>query len=656
MKTLVIFVSIIMLISITEVAAQGPVVYYRMEEGSGTILTDSSGNGFNGKIIGGTSWLAGPKGLSMSYSGSSQWDTVPHNASLNITSAITIALWASPARIGTQDLVKKAKHGSINGYEFTLATTSGSPAPNRPFVRFNQPSSGDDYRLSARFASVYPIDGTWVHYTATYDGDTIKFYINGVLDTLKYAKVTIGTNNIPLSIGAEWDGNSSRIYQGRLDEVRIYNRALNAAEVYSIAQVTRAWTGTTSTFWNVGSNWNPQGVPTNATDVIINSSVNPITLTANSTCRSLVVNSGATLALGNFDLTISGNATINGNITFGTGRINLAGQLTRNITGAGIKYLLSSKNYIEVPLTKIASVSSITIQPFANSYPPSTPGSYDSTKGVKRFYTISNVTGTGLVNLTLDYLAGEKGSNFQDPTNGSLWQYKNSGPWLNKGGIGAANYITAYGLDPAELNGEYTIAKGDAALPVQLALFIGNFVGDNVRLEWQTVSEVNNFGFNVQRYNSSSKNYETIGFVVGMGTTFETQNYSFLDENVTGNVEYHLEQIDNNGLKNYFGPIVLNPNSAGDDPVPSVFKLNQNYPNPFNPRTHIKFSVDKVGHASVIIYNIFGQQIARVFDGTAQPGFAYKIDVDASRWSSGIYYYRLATSSRSEIMKMVLIK
>jgi hypothetical protein len=193
-----------------------------------------------------------------------------------------------------------------------------------------------------------------------------------------------------------------------------------------------------------------------------------------------------------------------------------------------------------------------------------------------------------------------------------------------------------------------------AALPVQLASFVGSFVGNGkAKLEWQTISEINNYGFNVQRYNSITKSYETIGFVAGKGIP---NNYSYIDENVSGSLEYRLEQIDNNGLKSYFGPIMLSPNNVKGEVVPAVFKLNQNYPNPFNPSTKISFSLANAGYTTLKVYNVIGKEVAMLFSGNAEASRMYNVDFDGSQLPSGLYFYKLQSGNSVEVRKLTLVK
>jgi uncharacterized protein (TIGR03790 family) len=195
-------------------------------------------------------------------------------------------------------------------------------------------------------------------------------------------------------------------------------------------------------------------------------------------------------------------------------------------------------------------------------------------------------------------------------------------------------------------------------LPIQLSSFIGKSVnGKDIQLEWITVSEVNNYGFNIQRFNEVSKVYETIGFVAGRGTTLETHTYEYLDENVEpGETLYRLEQLDNNGLITYYAPITISPNSVKDiDKYSHGYKLYQNYPNPFNPATEIKYFLPQTEKVSLIIYNSVGQEVAELINSQKDAG-QYSVPFDGSNLSSGIYFSVLKTENCLITNKMILIK
>jgi hypothetical protein len=215
----------------TPTATPDLVGYWPMEEGSGTSILDGSGQGNNGTLPVSGTWVTGKRGTyALRVDGSTQYALVPDVPSLDLTSAITIAAWIKPEQAATQDLVKKATNGGINGYELALSSP-GASASQKVFIRFNQVTSGDTYRVNS--TTVYPADGTmWMHAAATYDGATIRLYINGVEEGALAANITIATNNLALGIGAQSDGQ--RKYKGAADDVRIYGRALSAAEILNL--------------------------------------------------------------------------------------------------------------------------------------------------------------------------------------------------------------------------------------------------------------------------------------------------------------------------------------------------------------------------------------------------------------------------------------
>jgi uncharacterized repeat protein (TIGR01451 family) len=205
------------------------VAHFEMEEGSGSALMDSSVYLNDGTLAGSPAWVTGVRGLALDLDGTSDYALVTDDSSLDITGAITLAAWVKPGRVGTQDVIRKAINGSIDGYELTLA------AGGTAFVRLNQKTSGEIYRVDS--ASSYPSDGTtWAHIAATYDGTTIRFYYNGNLENSKPGPASVTANATPLTIGATLNGSTpSRWFEGRMDEVRVYNRALSAAEIRCLA-------------------------------------------------------------------------------------------------------------------------------------------------------------------------------------------------------------------------------------------------------------------------------------------------------------------------------------------------------------------------------------------------------------------------------------
>ncbi|MDH3252996.1 MAG: T9SS type A sorting domain-containing protein, partial [Ignavibacteria bacterium] len=227
--------------------------------------------------------------------------------------------------------------------------------------------------------------------------------------------------------------------------------------------------------------------------------------------------------------------------------------------------------------------------------------------------------------------------------------------------VTAIGTLTPTDLSPTLVNGG--TFNGNSALPIQLGGFSAPFVSiDCVRLEWFTLSETNNYGFEIQKSVDGFSSYDVIGFVAGHGTTVLPQQYAFTDSAVVpGAAYYRLKQIDLDGVNHSFSDVVMVtvPTPTGvetDASSPLEFVLHQNYPNPFNPSTEIAFSVSSSGRASLHVYTITGQQVATLFDGTATAGITYRVHFDAAHLSTGIYFYRLQTQGSSEVKRMMLAK
>lgn len=89
--------------------------------------------------------------------------------------------------------------------------------------------------------------------------------------------------------------------------------------------------------------------------------------------------------------------------------------------------------------------------------------------------------------------------------------------------------------------------------------------------------------------------------------------------------------------------------------VPVVYQLHQNFPNPFNPVTKIKFDLPQQSNVNIRVYDIIGNEVARVYNGELTAGF-YEVDWNASDFASGVYFYRIDAGDYSSVKRMVLVK
>jgi|GEM_PF-5873482 len=218
--------------------------------------------------------------------------------------------------------------------------------------------------------------------------------------------------------------------------------------------------------------------------------------------------------------------------------------------------------------------------------------------------------------------------------------------------IGVASQYASSGVGGYQVLPRYTtdfLAPG--TLPVELSTFTAVVNMKSVTLNWQTATETNNSGFDVER-SSDGVNFAKIAFVKGKGNSTENTSYSFIDQSLRpGSYSYRLKQIDYSGKFEYSNAVEAQIISA-----PTTFTLSQNYPNPFNPSTVINFSVDKQGLTSLKVYNVLGQEVSILFNSIAAQGQVYTVNFDASKLSSGIYFYQLQQGNLVQIHKMMLMK
>jgi hypothetical protein len=239
-----------------------------------------------------------------------------------------------------------------------------------------------------------------------------------------------------------------------------------------------------------------------------------------------------------------------------------------------------------------------------------------------------------------------------NPANNKLYWTDISTGEIKRADIDGTNVITLF----SSISYPQGIAiNWDSALPVELASFISTVDMNKVFLNWQTVSEVNNSGFDIERKSAEGTEWTKVGNVTGSGTVSEPVNYSFTDQNLnTGAYNYRLKQIDYNGNFEYFS--LSNEVIIG---IPEKFTLSQNYPNPFNPVTRIGFNLPGDGSVDLRIYDINGREVIKLLSGEMTGGYQY-IDFNAPDLSSGVYFYRMIFNSSTNVFtdtkKLMLMK
>lgn len=197
-------------------------------------------------------------------------------------------------------------------------------------------------------------------------------------------------------------------------------------------------------------------------------------------------------------------------------------------------------------------------------------------------------------------------------------------------------------------------------LPVTLGSFSLNKLGRTAVLNWSTLNEINNAGFEIERTefgSSTSAEWHKAGFVHGSGTVNETRNYEYQDNRLkAGMYKYRLKQVDYNGNFEYFYPANTESVTIAE---PFEFSLSQNYPNPSNPLSRIDYALPFAGHVNLTVFDVTGKVVKELVNGYQNSDF-HTVLFDGSSISSGIYFYRITLTTDnaaiSRTMKMVLVK
>ncbi|MDI2128180.1 LamG-like jellyroll fold domain-containing protein [Yinghuangia seranimata] len=202
-----------------EVAAPtGLVAAYGFNEGAGATANDASGKGNTGTAAN-TAWTAGKYGQALSFNGTSSWVTVPNSSTLAMTNKLTLEAWVRPATVsGWRNVILKQR--GTDGLSYGLYASGDDRAAGYVRIGATDESIGATANL--------PVN-TWSHIAVTYDGATLRFYVNGtqVASRAQTGNITGGTDVLRIGGNSVW----GEYFSGLIDEVRIYNRTLTQAEV-----------------------------------------------------------------------------------------------------------------------------------------------------------------------------------------------------------------------------------------------------------------------------------------------------------------------------------------------------------------------------------------------------------------------------------------
>jgi hypothetical protein len=197
-------------------------------------------------------------------------------------------------------------------------------------------------------------------------------------------------------------------------------------------------------------------------------------------------------------------------------------------------------------------------------------------------------------------------------------------------------------IDPNFNTAAYTI---EAPPAVEMSYFIATLNGSTVTLEWETLSENNNLGWNIEESAKNTSKFKTIGFVSSVGPSVYTFDTNL---NKYGKYYYRLEQISSDGSSSYSENVFVDYKRTRRNKI-SV------YPSPFNPTTTVTVHMDNLAPVTINVYNVLGQLVTTLFNGIANSE-EMKFTFGGQSLSSGTYIIVMKTGESILSQKVVLLK
>lgn len=203
------------------VASKNLIGWWKLDETSGNTVIDASNNNHDGVYVGTIESVHGPIGSAIDFDGGTEQIEIPNESFFDLSFAITLSCWIKVDNLDTvwQAILTKGdsswrlhRSASTNIINFTCAGLTGGTTLN---------------------STTEVNDGKWHHIAAIYDGSTQYLYINGVLESSAARTGSISLNDYTVAIGENIQ-HDNREWEGAIDDVRIYNSGLTAAQVFKI--------------------------------------------------------------------------------------------------------------------------------------------------------------------------------------------------------------------------------------------------------------------------------------------------------------------------------------------------------------------------------------------------------------------------------------
>jgi len=208
------------------------------------------------------------------------------------------------------------------------------------------------------------------------------------------------------------------------------------------------------------------------------------------------------------------------------------------------------------------------------------------------------------------------------------------------------------GFSGDDVGYQFIPVRVSTGLPVELADFDAVRSGSSVELRWQTASETNNAGFRVQH--QTDRGWQELGFVESKaegGTTTEVRSYRYVvDQLNPGTHQFRLKQVDLDGSTS------LSKVVRTEVPLKGTLQLTAPSPNPVSGQATLSFAVKEATDAEVVVYNVLGQKVRTLYDGTPQAGQSTTLTVEAGALPSGVYVVQLRADGQTKTQRLTVVR
>ena len=366
--------------------AAGPIAHWTFDEGTGLTAADSAGS-HDGTLTNGPTWTCVAGGNALTFDGTDDYVDAGSAATLDIANG-TVAAWfkADVAQVDEHLIVDKNQTGNVDGdFLLMIQDSDDSPSPNH--VRLFLENGVSSVSI---FADAPVTFGTWTHAAVTFGSGGMEMYIDGVKQADTNANTSGMDNTVPSLLIGRQGSDPNDMFDGAIDEVRIYDRVLSQAEITALAASAPTDCGTTTTIGNVAEPGNVTIAPGAAITDLDN-----FTLVASSGTDTVTAATVTLGPAGAFNNIGQADITDTSNVAQCTAITN-PGSNTLSFTGCSI------------PVTTTVTTFKVRITPKTHANMPAVPGaSYDVTGTVTAFTSTNTQAGTdsGSATITVDNLS-----------------------------------------------------------------------------------------------------------------------------------------------------------------------------------------------------------------------------------------------------------